>query len=162
MKKAGTTLRMFKTLLLSFLLTGLYFLVVYRNLPFIYDINDDVAMRNVAAGVITGVPDAHLLHIKYLLGLVISGLYRTLPGWDWYGLVMIAIMLFAFSMVLYRGLAAEKSLFGRQAIRRQPSCFLPAWDCSTSQPFSGRLRRRCPGRRESISSIPRRQRRGDR
>lgn len=115
MKKAGSRLRVLMALFLSFLLTGLYFFAVYQNLPFIYDINDDVAMRNVAAGVITGTPDAHLLHIKYLLGLVISGLYKTLPGLDWYGLVLIGIMLFAFSMVLYRGLAAEKGLIWKAA-----------------------------------------------
>lgn len=100
-------------LLLAFLITGIYFVFIYRMIPFIYDINDDVAMRNVAAGVITGEPDAHLLHIKYLLGLVIAGLYRLLPGFDWYGLVLIGIMLFSLAMVLYRGLAAERGLLWR-------------------------------------------------
>lgn len=100
-------------LLLAFLITGIYFVFIYRRIPFIYDINDDVAMRNVAAGVITGEPDAHLLHIKYLLGLVIAGLYRLLPGFDWYGLVLIGIMLFALAMVLYRGLAADRGLLWR-------------------------------------------------
>lgn len=100
-------------LLLAFLITGIYFVFIYRMIPFIYDINDDVAMRNVAAGVITGEPDAHLLHIKYLLGLVIAGLYRLLPGFDWYGLVLIGIMLFSLAMVLYRGLAADRGLLWR-------------------------------------------------
>lgn len=110
MKQAGTKLRILAALMLSFLITGIYFIIAYQELPFIYDINDDVAMRNVAAGVITGEPDAHLLHIKYILGLVISGFYRLFPGLDWYGLILIGIVLFAFSMILYRGLAARKSL----------------------------------------------------
>ena len=97
-------------LLLSFLITGIYFVLIYQGIPFIYDINDDVAMRNVAAGVITGTPDAHLLHIKYALGFVIAGLYRIFPGFDWYGLVLIGIMLFALAMILYRGLAGEKKI----------------------------------------------------
>lgn len=101
----------FFAFLLSFVITAIYFVFVYQNIPFIYDINDDVAMRNVAAGVITGSPDAHLLHIKYILGLVIAGLYGIAPGLDWYGLVLIGIILFAFSMILYRGLAAERSLW---------------------------------------------------
>ena len=101
-KRTGIKNRKGVALLLSFFLTGLWFALVYQRLPFIYDINDDVAMRNVAAGVITGTPDAHLLHIKYLLGLVISGFYRLLPGLDWYGLVMIGMVLFAFMMILYR------------------------------------------------------------
>lgn len=108
MKETGK--RNLAALLLSFLITGIYFVFVYQGIPFIYDINDDVAMRNVAAGVITGTPDAHLLHIKYALGLVIAGFYRLLPGFDWYGLVLIGIMLLGLAMILYRGLAAEQGI----------------------------------------------------
>lgn len=108
MKQFGKKARVGIAFLLSLLIMALYFVVVYQKLPFIYDINDDVAMRNVAAGVITGEPDAHLIFVKYILGLVISGLYRLLPGFDWYGLVMIGIMLLSFGMILYRGLAAEQ------------------------------------------------------
>ena len=111
MKQTEKGLPNLGALLLAFFITGIYFVFIYQMLPFIYDINDDVAMRNVAAGVITGSPDAHLLHIKYLLGLVIAGFYRLLPGFDWYGLVLIGIMLFSLAMVLYRGLAAKKGIF---------------------------------------------------
>lgn len=97
-------------LVLAFVLTGLWFLLIYQTVPFIYDINDDVAMRNVAAGVITGTPDAHLLHIKYLLGLFISGLYRMAPGLDWYGLTLIGLILLSFALCLYRGLVSEKGI----------------------------------------------------
>lgn len=107
-KRTGTKGHILLSLLLSFVITGIYFAFIYRKIPFIYDINDDVAMRNVAAGVITGMPDAHLLHVKYCLGLLIAGLYRIAPGVDWYGLMMIGIILFAFSMILYRGLEAER------------------------------------------------------
>ena len=110
MKWAGTKLHVLAALAASFLIMSLYFVFVYQNLPFIYDINDDVAMRNVAAGVITGEPDAHLIFVKYILGLVIAGLYGLLPGLDWYGLVMVGIMLFSFAMILYRGLVSERSV----------------------------------------------------
>lgn len=105
-----TVIRAGIALLISFFLTGIWFLIVYQKIPFIYDINDDVAMRNVAAGVITGTPDAHLLHIKYVLGLFISGLYRLLPGLDWYGIVLTGILLFAAALILYRGLSAEQGI----------------------------------------------------
>ena len=103
--------RVFGAMLAACFLTGCWFLFVYKTVPFIYDINDDVAMRNVAAGVITGAPDAHLLHIKYLLGLVISGLYQCFPGLDWYGLTMIGVVLLSFALCLYRGLVSEKGIF---------------------------------------------------
>ena len=110
MRKMGTKARMGTAFLLSLLITGVYFAFVYQKLPFLYDINDDVAMRNVAAGVITGTPDAHLIFVKYVLGLVISGLYRALPGWDWYGIVMIGIVLFCLVVILYRGLVEKRAL----------------------------------------------------
>lgn len=108
MQQVNTKARVITALLLSFLITGIYMVIVYQKLPIVYDINDDVAMRNVAAGVITGEPDAHLIFVKYILGLVISGLYRMIPGYDWYGIVMIGTILFSFAMILYRGLVSEK------------------------------------------------------
>ena len=110
MRRMGTKARMAAAFLLALLITAVYFILVYQSLPFIYDINDDVAMRNVAAGVITGTPDAHLIFVKYILGLLISGLYHVLPGWDWYGIVMIGIVLLCLTVILYRGLVEKKSL----------------------------------------------------
>lgn len=110
MKQQGTKIRICAAYGLAFMIIGLYFLLIHYHFPFIYDINDDVAMRNVAAGVITGEPDAHLIHIKYILGLFISGLYRAIPGLDWYGITLIGIILLAFAVILYRGLSARKGL----------------------------------------------------
>lgn len=110
MQRMGTKARMAAAFLLALLITAVYFAFAYTRMPFIYDINDDVAMRNVAAGVITGTPDAHLIFVKYVLGILISGLYRGFPGWDWYGIVMIGIILFSLAVILYRGLAEKKSI----------------------------------------------------
>lgn len=115
MKQSEEKIRILSALFLAFAIMGFCFLLLYKQFPFIYDINDDVAMRNVAAGVITGEPDAHLIHIKYVLGLLISGLYRIWPGFDWYGLTMIGIILTAFSCILYRGLAARRGLLWKTA-----------------------------------------------
>lgn len=101
-----------KNILLAFLgalgITALYFLWAYESFSFFYDINDDVAMRNVAAGVITGSPDAHLIHIKYIWGLVIRGLYATVPGFDWYGIGMTGLVSLSLAVLLYRGLVMER------------------------------------------------------
>ncbi len=110
MRKTEVKIRMLASFALAFGMMGLYFLFLHSRFSFIYDINDDVAIRNVAAGVITGTPDAHLIHVKYVLGLVISGLYAVLPGLDWYGLTMIGIILASFAMILYRGFMARKGL----------------------------------------------------
>ncbi len=108
----GTPMSTKKNMLLALLgalgLGALYFLWAYTSFSFFYDINDDVAMRNVAAGVITGSPDAHLIHIKYILGLVISGLYALAPGLDWYGIGMTGIVSLSLAAVLYRGLVMRR------------------------------------------------------
>ena len=78
MKQQGTKIRICAAYGLAFMIIGLYFLLIHYHFPFIYDINDDVAMRNVAAGVITGEPDAHLIHIKYILGLDIKYGYLSI------------------------------------------------------------------------------------
>lgn len=109
MRRAGTKARMGIAFFISFLIAFAYFSFVYQKIPFIYDINDDVAMRNVASGVITGEPDGHLIFIKYALGFLISGMYKMLPGWDWYGIFMTGTILLALTVVLYRGIEAEKS-----------------------------------------------------
>ena len=109
MRQMGTKARMAAALLLALLITAVYFVFVYGRLPFLYDINDDVAMRNVAAGAITGSPDAHLIFVKYVMGLLISGLYWALPGWDWYGIIMVGIVLFCLTVILYRGLVEKRA-----------------------------------------------------
>ncbi len=118
-KQEGVNRETGKRMLLAFLgafgLTLVYFLWAYHTFPFLYDINDDVAMRNVAAGVITGVPDAHLIHIKFVLGKLISGLYKMVPGFDWYGIVMVGNICFSLLILLYRGLEAQKPWLWKMA-----------------------------------------------
>ena len=46
MKRAGTKSRVLISLFLAFAVMGAYFILVYQRIPFIYEINDDVAMRN--------------------------------------------------------------------------------------------------------------------
>ena len=47
MQRMGTKARMAAAFLLALLITAVYFAFAYTRMPFIYDINDDVAMRNV-------------------------------------------------------------------------------------------------------------------
>ena len=114
-RKKGVKRNMLLAFLGAVVIAALYFLWAYRKFPFIYDINDDVAMRNVAAGVITGSPDAHLIHIKYVLGLIISGLYRIGPGFDWYGIVMTGIICLSLAILLYRVLVTGRGIWWKLA-----------------------------------------------
>ena len=51
----------------------------------------------------------HLIFVKYVMGLLISGLYWALPGWDWYGIIMVGIVLFCLTVILYRGLVEKRA-----------------------------------------------------
>lgn len=79
------------------------YLVLNKQFPIVYGINDDVGMRDIASGISGG--DAHLIFIKYPLGVFINWLYRTFTGFDWYGILMTGFILLCLGFVLYRGLS---------------------------------------------------------
>lgn len=54
-------------------------------LRLMYVIHDDVYIRDIAAGAISGKPDFHLVYMHSLLGALLAGLYSVIPGVDWYG-----------------------------------------------------------------------------
>lgn len=85
-------------------LLGLMF-VLHFFVPVTYAVNDDTTMRSIASGAMTGVPDGHLIFVKYSLGAVIAFLYRCVPDVDWYGFTMLAIIAVSMLLLLYR---AEK------------------------------------------------------
>lgn len=91
--------------LLSALITAVLSIVLYKTFPFVYAINDDVMMRDIASGAMTGTPDGHLIFIKYVLGFLLSRVYLLFPGFDWYGILMTGLVMFSLAVVLYRGLA---------------------------------------------------------
>lgn len=77
---------------------------------FVYAIADDVIMRDIASGAFTGTPDGHLIFVQYALGWLISRLYLINRSVDWYGFFMAGALFLSLAAILYRGLAAEKSL----------------------------------------------------
>ncbi len=58
------------------------------NISVIFYNNDDFFLKQIASGEFTGTPEAHLLHIGYLTGLLLKGLYTLLPSVPWYGLLL--------------------------------------------------------------------------
>lgn len=55
---------------------------------FFYDLNDDVMMKDIMAGVYTGTPDGHNMQTLYILGAFISLCYRLCRNFPWYGLFL--------------------------------------------------------------------------
>lgn len=56
---------------------------------FYYDLNDDVMMKDIMAGVYTGTPDGHNMQTLYFLGAFISLCYRLCRNLPWYGLFLL-------------------------------------------------------------------------
>lgn len=73
------------------------------NITVIFYNNDDFYLNQIASGEFTGTPQAHLLHIGYITGLLLKGLYTVLPAIPWYGLLLfiygyVSIMLSVYSV----------------------------------------------------------------
>lgn len=100
-------------LFLSCIAAVVMYVWIYKSFPVHYAINDDMAMRDIAAGAMTGSPDGHLVFIKYVLGWGLSQMYLFLPGYDWYGVLMSGLVVLGFGLVLYRGLADIRSIQGK-------------------------------------------------
>lgn len=85
-------------------------IAVYQVMGFTYTIADDIIMRDIASGAFTGKPDGHLIFIRYAMGFCISRLYLLNGSVDWYGFFIAGSLFLGLAAVLYRGLAADKSL----------------------------------------------------
>lgn len=72
-------------------------------LPFYFETNDDTAMLGIASGSsIGGVPDAHLIFINYLYGLILATLYTLLPAIEWYTVLFVLIHIIANSIISWK------------------------------------------------------------
>ena len=61
-------------------------IIIALIFDFYYDLNDDVMIKDIIAGIYTGMPDAHNNQMMYPLSLILAGLYRLLPAVPWFGI----------------------------------------------------------------------------
>ncbi len=91
-----------------------FLLCFFRRLaPFVYQTNDDLFLRMIASGEMSGEPESRLHFISYPAGLLLSLLYRSLPSLPWYGLFLCASFCLTLVLVLYALLRREKTLSAR-------------------------------------------------
>lgn len=83
-----------------------FLLIIFLLIPVTYAINDDVAMRDIASGAMSGKPDYHLVFVKAALGIVLSAAYRYFPGIDWYGLSWMGFIILSGVLILWKFLSA--------------------------------------------------------
>lgn len=84
--------------------------------PFIYQTNDDLFLRMIASGEMSGEAESRLHYISYPAGLLISTLYRLIPFLPWYGLSLYVMFGLAMTVMLYLSVQSGKNLLQRLLI----------------------------------------------
>lgn len=92
------------------LVVFLLFCLFHYLSPFVYQTNDDLFLRMIASGEMSGEAESHLHYISYPAGLLISTLYRLLPFVPWYGLFLYIMFGLAMTVALYLLLQSGKNL----------------------------------------------------
>lgn len=64
--------------------------------------NDDVMLKAIVSGEITGSPEAHLIYIMYPLGLILKLFYSITKAVPWYDFFMMGIHLAAYVLLMIR------------------------------------------------------------
>lgn len=94
-KKYGNCIIAALTIIVNIILLSVCF-------DFYYDLNDDVMMKDIMAGVYTGTPDGHNMQTLYLLGAFISLWYRLCRNLPWYGVFLLLCQMGSLYLVGFR------------------------------------------------------------
>ena len=86
-------------------------LAVSIRYDFYYDLNDDVLMKDILAGVYTGVPEGHNIQMLYLISAFISIGYRILRDLPWYGIFLCVCQFGSLFLIGRRSLTYCQSLW---------------------------------------------------
>ena len=100
---------------LLFTLAGLLVLGLFIGLRYDYyfDLNDDVLMKDILAGVYTGDPEGHNIQMLWPVSGFISLLYRIAPALPCYGLFLCGCQYGGIGLVMCRSLRFCKTIWGK-------------------------------------------------
>lgn len=73
-----------------------------------FQTNDDIFLKSIVSGEITGTPSPYMIHSGYLWGLIISTEYKLFPSIPWYGIMLCLVHFSAMLLILYRILRKVK------------------------------------------------------
>ena len=98
----SSTQEKINNILLSLLVVlGVYTFCGYF-FDFFYDLNDDMVIKNILAGVYTGVPDGHTNQMLYPIGWFLGCFYNLLPKVPVFGIFLCICFGMCFGMISYR------------------------------------------------------------
>ncbi len=87
--------------------------VVSVRYDYYFDLNDDVLMKDILAGVYTGEPEGHNIQMLWLVSAFISFLYRMGRGLPWYGFFLCACHYGSLFLIINRSLSFCRRLSGK-------------------------------------------------
>lgn len=70
----------------AFLFSSLFCIVIAIFFDYYYDLNDDVLMKDIVAGIYTGTPSGHNIQMLFPLSAALSLFYRLNRNVPWYGI----------------------------------------------------------------------------
>ena len=80
--------------IIAFAAMGILAVFAGCRFDYFYDLNDDVLMKDILAGVYTGTPEGHNIQMLWLISAFISLFYRLAGGIPWDFFVRLPLWLF--------------------------------------------------------------------
>ncbi len=102
--------------ILTLLFLAALCVTVAFGFDYYYDLNDDVLMKDIVAGVYTGIPEGRNIQMLYPISALISFFYRIVPGAPWYGLFLCVCQFGSLGLIINRSLSFCRSLRGKAGL----------------------------------------------
>ena len=102
--------------ILTLLFLGILLLVSAIRYDYYFDLNDDVLMKDILAGVYTGDPEGHNIQMLWLISALISVFYRVVWVLPWYGLFLCFCHFLSIGLIVHRSLLLTEQMeaFGKK------------------------------------------------
>ncbi len=90
--------------ILALAVTILVGLFVVLRFDIYYDLNDDIVMRDILAGIYSGTPETRNMQMLYPMSFVLAVLHSIIPIIPWYGVMLGFFQLFCLFLITERAL----------------------------------------------------------
>ena len=102
--------------ILTLFFLGILLLVSAIRYDYYFDLNDDVLMKDILAGVYTGDPEGHNIQMLWLISALISVFYRVVRVLPWYGMFLCFCHFLSIGLIVHRSLLLTEQLeaFGKK------------------------------------------------
>lgn len=96
--------------ILTLLFLGILLLVSAIRYDYYFDLNDDVLMKDILAGVYTGDPEGHNIQMLWLISALISVFYRVVRSLPWYGIFLCFCHFLSIGLIVHRSLVLAEQM----------------------------------------------------